>query len=1010
MPSASPVEKLQSLLQTIFQFESADLDFGIYRIMNCKRDVILKFIEKDLVKAISEELKKGSLADQSRAAKEFQEVKGQLLETLGKDAIDGEGNLADQYKGTEIGKKYLYLKEKAVSAKDSDALETQIFNHLFTFFSRYYDNGDFHSKRRYSKKEKYAIPYNGEEVYLHWANSDQYYIKTSEHFTDYAYSYSGIKVHFKLQNAQTDPDNIKGDKRFFIPISKEATFDSKAGEILVPFEYRELSEKELISFGKKNQQEAIIAQALKDIPERFKKDATAQAAFLAERRKTSDGSSVNYLEHHLRRYTRRNTSDFFIHKNLKVFLDRELDFYLKNEVLNLEEIEAAGERLSTGWFQILKVIKNIASKIIDFLAQIEDFQKKLFEKKKFITQVGYCIIVGSIPESFYPDIATNDTQWKEWKELFHINEEASNLFNSGKDKKGKRVDFLKERPTLTLDTKYFETDFQNRLLNSIDDLEGKTDGLLFHAENFQALNLILHKYAKSIHCVYIDPPYNTGGDGFPYKDAYQHSSWMSMFENRLEVARPLLNPRALLFVHIDNGEQARLRLLGENALGQNTFHAMIAWKNKYGPGAATRGIGDLHEHIVVFSLDPSNTLTAPLDEETISQYSGRDSKFNTRGGFVTQPLATRSKDPRPNLVYPIYYKGKEILPDKQWIWSRERMETAIANDEVVFNQKADDSFSVRFKQYLRDEQGRMRRGKPLSLLLGPFNQDGTKEVENLFGERAFAFPKPAALGQRLLAIQADEWHSDTIVLDYLAGSGTTGHAVINLNREDGGKREFMLVEMGEHFDTVLLPRIKKVIFSPEWKNGKPKRIATKEEAERSPRIIKYVRLESYEDALNNIAFTLPKGQKTLEFDDYLLNYMLDWETKDSDTLLNVEKLASPFSYELNITEGQETKKKPVDLSETFNYLLGLHVKTRKVLKDKKREYLVYSGTVDSREVVVIWRDIKNWKKKDFDQEKEFIKKEKLTEEADEIFVNGDSLIPDAKSLDPVFKSRMFGGL
>jgi len=243
-------------------------------------------------------------------------------------------------------------------------------------------------------------------------------------------------------------------------------------------------------------------------------------------------------------------------------------------------------------------------------------------------------------------------------------------------------------------------------------------------------------------------------------------------------------------------------------------------------------------------------------------------------------------------------------------------------------------------------------------------------------------------------------------MDIFAGSGTTGHAIINLNREDGANRRFILVEMGEYFDTVLLPRIKKVTFSPEWKEGKPVRQATAEEAERGPRIVKVIRLESYEDALNNIMFS--GASKTLyDFDDYVLQYMLKWETKESATLLNVEQLAGPLAYRLRVTEGQEMREKVVDVPETFAYLLGLHVKTRRVLRDKDRRYVIYRGGIDHREVMVIWRDSAGWGKAEYERDKKFAAEQKLTEGADEVFVNGDSLIPEAKSLDGVFKARMF---
>jgi len=276
-----------------------------------------------------------------------------------------------------------------------------------------------------------------------------------------------------------------------LPCVKEINWDEETGQLVIPFEYRPLTEQETITYGKKNQQEKIIEEALEEIPKRLspKKAAQALAALTAERHKTADGKSVSFLEHHLRQYTRRNTSDFFIHKDLKGFLTRELDFYLKNEVLNLDEIEAAGEERAEAWFQLMRVIKAIGGRIIEFLAQIEDFQKMLWEKRKFITETQYCITVGNIDESFYPDIAACEAQWDEWKELFHIDEEEANLFTSGRTKKDKRIAFLKAHTTLVLDTKHFDQDFVDRLLASFEDLDEMTDGLLVHSENWQALHL-----------------------------------------------------------------------------------------------------------------------------------------------------------------------------------------------------------------------------------------------------------------------------------------------------------------------------------------------------------------------------------------------------------------------------------------------------------------------------------------------------------------------------------------
>jgi adenine-specific DNA-methyltransferase len=194
-----PIEKFQRLLRELFQFNCADLDFGIYRIMNYKRDVIERFIMKDLPAAIAKELERGALADQSQAAKELSDVAEQICKDLSEDALDADGNLARAYHKTRLGKKYLDLKTKAAVGRGRAALEANIINHLYTFFGRYYQDGDFISKRRYSKRQRYAIPYNGEEVYLYWANNDQYYVKTAEHFHDYTFTSYDVTVHFKLK-------------------------------------------------------------------------------------------------------------------------------------------------------------------------------------------------------------------------------------------------------------------------------------------------------------------------------------------------------------------------------------------------------------------------------------------------------------------------------------------------------------------------------------------------------------------------------------------------------------------------------------------------------------------------------------------------------------------------------------------------------------------------------------------------------------------------------------------
>ena len=1056
--------KFQQLLRELFQFDCADLDFGIYRIMNYKREVIERFITADLPKAVAEELDRGALAEQAQTAAELQDVAAQIKETLGPDVLDPDGTLAEAYHSTPLGKKYISLKAKAGGGRSQEATEATIYNHLHTFFRRYYQDGDFISKRRTSRRERYAIPYNGEEVYLYWANHDQYYIKTAEYFTDYSFGApNGATVHFKLTAAEVEQDNVKSDKRFFLPRLADMTWDEDTDQLLIPFEYRALSAQEAITYGRRNQQEAILAQSVAEIPGRLATESRALASLQAERRRDSQGNPVSYLEHHLRQYTRRNTADFFIHKDLQGFLSRELNFYLKNEVLNLDEMEAAGEGLAEGWFQVLRLIKVVGNRIIAFLAQIESLQKMLWEKRKFITETFYCITLGQIDEAFYPETADCEAQWEEWKGLFHIDKEQTDLFRTGKSDKARRVAFLKAHPALILDTRHFAPEFVDCLLASFDDLHEMTDGLLVHSENWQALGLIRERFASSVKAAYYDPPYNTSEETFVYKNSYRHSSWLAMMHSRVDILRGILAEDAAFVVAIDDEEAYRLKLATDSVLGESNYlGTIVVQSNPRGRGIHSY-YATSHDYYLVYAADPGivRIIDQPLTEDQSSEYRHSDETseyrllpFRRSGGLSTP-------DERPNSEFGLYYSESagriigvgggrqqdypakyeptsilcvmedafevsdvapsrfwelapkdavEILPidsngrRRVWRWSDRRkiLEAAFSGEFLV--QRSEETISVLLKD-------RIKHGRKPKTVWADSKYDasshGTNALQDILGSRRlFGYPKSIHSTHDILHTIVGEDEA-AIILDAFAGSGTTGHAVINLNREDGGRRKFILVEMADYFDTVLLPRLKKVTFTPEWKDGQPKRAATAEEAKRGPRIMKVIRLESYEDALNNIAFEEASGQQAMQFEDYLLQYMLRWETRHSETLLNVEQLARPFAYQLHLHRDGETCAQAVDLPETFNYLLGLHVQTRRVHDHDGRRYLVYRGQVDGRRVAVIWRETEGWEQADYEGDKEFVAEHRLAEAADEVYVNGDSFIPSARALEGLFKARMF---
>ena len=513
-------QKFRDILAEILQLDQAELDFGIYRIMNQKRKDIEAFLNNRLVPEV-----------------------------------------------TKI------LKAQTAAGTDISAMENEVFSHLAKFFSRYYEGGDFISKRRY-KDDAYAIPYSGEEVKLYWANADQYYIKTSEYFKNYSFVLptSRRKVHFVLRDADTEQNNNKAannmERRF--QLCEEDCIAEEDNELNIFFTY------ELMP--KTTKQDALIKDAEAKIISLFAEGKYADFAELVnEKVPTEKNKERTLLMKHLQDYTAKNNFDYFIHKDLGGFLRRELDFYIKNEVMFLDDLDATHimEHLAQ-----VKAIKLVGEKIITFLAQLEDFQKKLWLKKKFVVGCDYCITLDRIPRTLYSEIIANDAQRKEWVRLFAIDEIKGDMMTEGYSEPLTEK-FLEDNPFLVLDTKFFSAEFKHKLVGSMEKVDEECNGLLINSENFQALELLQEKYRETVKCVYIDPPYNTGSDNsFSYKDNYQHSSWASMMNDRSSLIRNMMSMLSTLWVSTDDGEYANLKQNLDNVFAPENFVSDIIWNSR----------------------------------------------------------------------------------------------------------------------------------------------------------------------------------------------------------------------------------------------------------------------------------------------------------------------------------------------------------------------------------------------------------------------------------------------
>ena len=361
---------------------------------------------------------------------------------------------------------------------------------------------------------------------------------------------------------------------------------------------------------------------------------------------------------------------------------------------------------------------------------------------------------------------------------------------------------------------------------------------IIHGDNLEALKALLPEYEGKIKCIYIDPPYNTGNEGWVYndnvndpkfkkwlhsvvgkegEDLSRHDKWLCMMYPRLKLLHKLLADDGLIFISIDNFEYNYLGLLLEEIFGRKNCIETIIWKKSYGGGAKSKHLVNLHEYIFFYAknIELINELTLGHDDSIMKYYKFQDEKLAERGPYRLQPLATTSMDDRPNLVYPILYNGEEIWPTKQWQWSRDRVVTALENNDIVIENKKN-KWSVNYKQYLKSVDGIERGRKLYSIIEGIYTQQGTSDLKSILPDNKFTFPKPPILIQTLLELVTDK---NSIILDSFSGSGTTAHAVLNLNQQDGGNRKFILIEMEDYAETITAERVKRVIKGYEGKLG-----------------------------------------------------------------------------------------------------------------------------------------------------------------------------------------------
>ncbi|GHQ65942.1 adenine-specific DNA methyltransferase [Helicobacter pylori] len=563
------------------------------------------------------------------------------------------------------------------------------------------------------------------------------------------------------------------------------------------------------------------------------------------------------------KFKKQGSMDYFIHKNALGFLTEQLDLYLF-EYLFKEMTEFDDKRLNG-----INTIKEVALQVILLVSEFENELCKIWNKPRFVLNSHFIVSLDRLKAKNYDlNKITNHKNYpkqvKEWQDLIL-----------------KTTDNLLENEFLPLDTIYFK-DLEEEIKNLFS--EDEINGTLIKSENYQALNSLKNRYKETIDCIYIDPPYNTGSD-FAYIDKFQDSTWLSLMHNRLELAYDFLSPQGSFYLHLDNNANYLGRMLLNDIFGKENFRNEIIWRRKQATSYGDKYFGVVSDTIFLYSKTDKNIFHTikSLNDENTQKYIKERFVFSDKDGrkYMKSPLVNSLN--RPNLKY--VFQGINPPPNG-WLYSQTRMQELFDNNELLI---PNDPNARIYRKIFLDKY----EGQEISNLWLDISIVNPMAIE----QEDFQTQKPEKLLERIIQASSDE---NSIILDFFAGSGTTCTVAHKL------KRKYIGIEMGEHFDSVILPRLKKVIGG--FKSGVAKEF-------NGGGVMKVYALESYEEILRKIKYE--DNDKPLAYDEQY-----------SDL---VECTNESYTLNLNALE-----KMGVDIKETLENLWGLKVEffNEKVVKFK----------------------------------------------------------------------------
>ena len=782
-------------------------------------------------------------------------------------------------------------------ARPQTAAREELFDKLYTFFGRYFcESGSIYFRHLPAFAPTYQQVFAaGQDVALSWKTQDLYYVKSDTLIRSMpiilehpARPDKNLRFYFDASQLQHKQNNEKRELFFQFQQTKQSA-DGPVLHLEVHYSHK----------GRKTKIETILKQARKAQP----------CVRLSEEQ----------LQKACRIFRRQTEADFFIHKDARAFLKEQFDLWMYQYLFRQETI------FQEKRIEQLQAIQQTAYDIIDLIAQFEDELRRIWEKPKFVRNVNYVITLDKLPATLLKKLTQHKgavDQTQEWRELGMVEE----TFDFG--------DILKPEPQhkhLPLDTKHFQS-MQLEILATLGNLDEVLDGELVHSENWQALNTLRKRYQEKVKTIYIDPPYNTASSEILYKNNYKHSSWLSMIENRIIASLSLMAEESISVVAIDDAEiRYLLKLLDEIFGIENYIGIITSLCNPQGRVADK-----------VSKTSECHILHAKRKEHLGDLRVSKNQEQSQKGVRLMRTGTNSRRHERPLRFYPILCK-KSILS----MISREEYEKIY--DKTL--RQFDDSYVNALKNKY-EKQGYefllpiSKNGEYLvwqrtfDRLINEIStytvREGTiftpsfkDEVpKTLWSNAQFSNPEHGSelvkniLGKNVSENTAKSIYtimrfcsmnpSNDLIMDYFAGSGTTAHAVINLNREDGGKRKYVLVEMGDYFHTVLLPRIKKVVYSKDWKDGKPV------SHEGVSHCFKYYALEQYEETLRNVHY---QDGEQLEIDSAKSPFE-QYVFFGDDKLAHACRFAKDDTIEINL----QGLYPDVDVAETLSNLLGKSIR------------------------------------------------------------------------------------